>query len=62
VARVPQGGGGVSVLGDVNKLSGHNPRQPVVGDPAGAGELDQVASRALFQLYDSVIQTPPSMT
>jgi len=49
---VAQIGAGVSIRGDIhNKPSGHGPRRPTVGGPAGAlrSGLDQTTSRGPFQ-------------
>ena len=41
LAQVVQGGCGVSILGDIQKPSGHGPEQAALGGPAWAGGLDQ---------------------
>ena len=33
LAQVPRGGCGISLLGDIQKLSGHGPGQSALGDP-----------------------------
>lgn len=40
---------GVSILGDIEKLSGHSPGQPALDGPIPAGGVDKVTSRAPFQ-------------
>ena len=45
LAQVAQRGCGVSILGDIQKSSGHSPRKSSLGGPAGAGGLDQRTSR-----------------
>lgn len=46
--KVAQRGCRVSILGDTQKLSGHHPRQPPVGNHVWVGMLDKVTSRHLF--------------
>lgn len=49
LAQLTLGGCGVSILGDIQKLSGHGPRQPGLGDSAWAWGLGQVTSRGSSQ-------------
>lgn len=37
LVHVTQGGCGGSILGDIQKQSGHSPGQPAMTNPAGAG-------------------------
>jgi len=46
---VAQRGGGVSTLGDTQKLSELGPGQLALGGPAWSGGLDQMTSRIPFQ-------------
>lgn len=57
LAQVVQRTCGVSILGDIEKLSGYSPGQLALVSPISAGELVKVTSRGPFQpnlLYDSM--------
>lgn len=43
-------GDGVSINGDIQNLTGHDPGQPVLVDLAWAGGLDRVITRPSLQL------------
>jgi len=49
MAQVAQGADGVSILGEVQKPSGHGHEQLDLSSPAWAEELDQISSRGPFQ-------------
>jgi len=49
LAQVAQGGCGVSVVGDTQKLPRHSPGQLALGLPVCTGGLDQMTSRSPFQ-------------
>lgn len=56
-AQVAQRDGGVSLLGDFLKTSGHCPRHLALYGHAGKGGLDQMTSSAVFQpqLFDDYL-------
>lgn len=49
LAQIAQNSGGVFVLGEIQKPSGHGPEEPALGGHAWAGGLDQLTPRGRCQ-------------
>lgn len=55
IYQIAHGGGGVFLLGDLHRPSGHGLWQPALGAPAWAGELDKMTLMSLQLFCNSLI-------